>query len=271
MRTWIVTGGAGFIGCHAASRFHAAGDRVVVVDNLSRRGAEANLAWLRGRGLDRLRQADVRDAEADAAGSSPRTPTPTPCSTWPRRSPSPPAWPTPATTSRSTPWGPSTSWRPSASRPGPAGGPLQLDEQGLRQPRARPRRRARRPLRLCRPARGRRRGGAAGLPQPVWLLQGMRRPVRPGLCPDLRDEDRLVPPDLRLRHPPVRHRGPGVGRLVLPGGDLRPAVHRLRRRQADPRRAVGRRPDRRVRAGPGPDRRGLRRGLQHRRRAGATP
>jgi nucleoside-diphosphate-sugar epimerase len=44
MRKWIITGGAGFIGCHAAARFHAAGDRVVVVDNLSRRGAEQNLA-----------------------------------------------------------------------------------------------------------------------------------------------------------------------------------------------------------------------------------
>ena len=47
MKTWIITGGAGFIGCHAASRFLKAGDRVVVVDNLSRRGADANLDWLR--------------------------------------------------------------------------------------------------------------------------------------------------------------------------------------------------------------------------------
>ena len=31
-RKWIITGGAGFIGCHAAARFHAAGDHVVVVD-----------------------------------------------------------------------------------------------------------------------------------------------------------------------------------------------------------------------------------------------
>ena len=53
---WIITGGAGFIGCHAASRFHAAGHQVVVVDNLSRRGAEANLAWLRDQGVDHVRQ-----------------------------------------------------------------------------------------------------------------------------------------------------------------------------------------------------------------------
>lgn len=61
---WVITGGAGFIGCHAAARFHAAGHRVVVVDNLSRRGAEANLDWLRDRGLTDFVKADVRDARA---------------------------------------------------------------------------------------------------------------------------------------------------------------------------------------------------------------
>lgn len=63
-KKWIITGGAGFIGCHAAARFHAAGDHVVVVDNLSRRGAESNLAWLRERGLTDFVRADVRDASA---------------------------------------------------------------------------------------------------------------------------------------------------------------------------------------------------------------
>lgn len=64
MRKWIVTGGAGFIGCHAANRFHQAGDRVVVVDNLSRRGADLNLAWLREQGVSDFVRADVRDANA---------------------------------------------------------------------------------------------------------------------------------------------------------------------------------------------------------------
>ena len=64
MRKWIITGGAGFIGCHAAARFHAAGDRVVVVDNLSRRGADANLEWLKGQGVSDFVRADIRDAEA---------------------------------------------------------------------------------------------------------------------------------------------------------------------------------------------------------------
>ncbi len=61
---WVITGGAGFIGCHAAARFLGAGHRVVVVDNLSRRGADANLAWLRDRGLTDFVKADVRDAGA---------------------------------------------------------------------------------------------------------------------------------------------------------------------------------------------------------------
>lgn len=63
-RKWIITGGAGFIGCHAAAHFHAKGDRVVVVDNLSRRGADLNLAWLRERGVDDFHRLDVRDARA---------------------------------------------------------------------------------------------------------------------------------------------------------------------------------------------------------------
>lgn len=61
---WIITGGAGFIGCHAADRFHRAGHRVVLVDNLSRRGANANLEWLRAKGIDDFIRADVRDPRA---------------------------------------------------------------------------------------------------------------------------------------------------------------------------------------------------------------
>lgn len=64
MKKWIITGGAGFIGCHAADRFHSRGDQVVVVDNLSRRGADLNLAWLKERGITHFVKADIRDAEA---------------------------------------------------------------------------------------------------------------------------------------------------------------------------------------------------------------
>ncbi len=61
---WLITGGAGFIGCHAASRLRAAGCEVVVVDNLSRRGARDNADWLRARGVVELHRADVRDFDA---------------------------------------------------------------------------------------------------------------------------------------------------------------------------------------------------------------
>ncbi|MGE5756431.1 MAG: SDR family oxidoreductase [Planctomycetaceae bacterium] len=62
MAKWIITGGAGFIGCHAAARLHRQGHDVVLVDNLSRRGADENLAWLRQQGVTRFIRADVRDA-----------------------------------------------------------------------------------------------------------------------------------------------------------------------------------------------------------------
>ena len=61
MKTWVITGGAGFIGGHAASTLHARGDRVVLADDLSRPGSAANLAWLRGQGIDEFHQLDIRD------------------------------------------------------------------------------------------------------------------------------------------------------------------------------------------------------------------
>ncbi len=64
MKKWLITGGAGFIGCHAAAALHGAGHRVVLVDNLSRRGAESNLAWLRDQGVTDFVKTDVRDAKA---------------------------------------------------------------------------------------------------------------------------------------------------------------------------------------------------------------
>jgi CDP-paratose 2-epimerase len=65
--TYLVTGGAGFIGCNYVDRLLARGDRVVVYDNLSRQGADVNLTWLREKhGSDsfQLMVADVRDAAA---------------------------------------------------------------------------------------------------------------------------------------------------------------------------------------------------------------
>jgi CDP-paratose 2-epimerase len=58
----IITGGAGFIGCNAASRYLKRGDHVVVVDNLSREGVQRNLDWLEGRGSLEFVQLDIRQA-----------------------------------------------------------------------------------------------------------------------------------------------------------------------------------------------------------------
>jgi CDP-paratose 2-epimerase len=62
-RPTLITGGAGFIGTNVAHRLLSAGTPVIVLDNLSRHGAEANLRWLRQVHRDRVQVviADVRD------------------------------------------------------------------------------------------------------------------------------------------------------------------------------------------------------------------
>lgn len=63
--TYLITGGAGFIGSNTVDRLLTDGKDVVVVDNLSRPGSEKNLAWLRERHGDfAFSQVDVRDASA---------------------------------------------------------------------------------------------------------------------------------------------------------------------------------------------------------------
>ena len=61
----LITGGAGFIGTNLADRLLRRGERVTVLDDLSRAGVEHNLRWLRSTHGDRLRVevGDVRDAE----------------------------------------------------------------------------------------------------------------------------------------------------------------------------------------------------------------
>jgi CDP-paratose 2-epimerase len=64
----LITGGAGFIGSNVAARLLSLGQRVVLLDNLSRPGVERNVSWLRdtyGDGVTLVR-ADCRDARAVA-------------------------------------------------------------------------------------------------------------------------------------------------------------------------------------------------------------
>ena len=59
----LITGGAGFIGVNLAESLLTKGERVVVLDNLSRPGSEKNLVWLKNkfnRKFDFI-QADIRN------------------------------------------------------------------------------------------------------------------------------------------------------------------------------------------------------------------
>src|SRR5262245_43805681 len=65
MKTYLITGGAGFVGSNLAIRFkHDQGDksRVVALDNLKRRGSELNLPRLRQAGVEFI-HGDIRQIE----------------------------------------------------------------------------------------------------------------------------------------------------------------------------------------------------------------
>lgn len=73
MTHYLITGGAGFIGCNSADHFLRQGHRVTVFDNLTRRGSRANLDWLHAtHGAERLSviEADIRDFAALAAAAA---------------------------------------------------------------------------------------------------------------------------------------------------------------------------------------------------------
>jgi CDP-paratose 2-epimerase len=63
-RTWLVTGGAGFIGANTVRKLYERGERAIVLDNLSRATASLNVDWLRAEADFELVEADVRDAAA---------------------------------------------------------------------------------------------------------------------------------------------------------------------------------------------------------------
>lgn len=59
----LITGGAGFIGCNLGKHHLDEGDDVVILDNLSRKGTESNLAYLKGQGKIEFVQQDICDHE----------------------------------------------------------------------------------------------------------------------------------------------------------------------------------------------------------------
>jgi CDP-paratose 2-epimerase len=61
---YLITGGAGFIGCNAAARFASEGHEVVVVDNFSRKGTRANAAWLAEKHKVPAEETELRDPAA---------------------------------------------------------------------------------------------------------------------------------------------------------------------------------------------------------------
>src|SRR5262245_24510934 len=66
MSTWLVTGGAGFIGSHLVERLLARGDRAIVLDDLST-GRRENLDAARGRDGFAFEEGSVTDRALVAA------------------------------------------------------------------------------------------------------------------------------------------------------------------------------------------------------------
>jgi CDP-paratose 2-epimerase len=62
----LITGGCGFIGCNLADALAGKGERVLILDALTRKGTEENAAWLKSRHGDRLEivTEDVRNLSA---------------------------------------------------------------------------------------------------------------------------------------------------------------------------------------------------------------
>lgn len=66
-KKYLITGGAGFIGCNYARRLIERGEEVTIFDNLSRMGASDNLAWIEtqmGKGTFQFIKGDIRDIES---------------------------------------------------------------------------------------------------------------------------------------------------------------------------------------------------------------
>lgn len=61
MKTYLITGGCGFVGSNIASRLIKQGEKVILLDNLSRIGSSDNLQWLQKLGSPGFIRADTAD------------------------------------------------------------------------------------------------------------------------------------------------------------------------------------------------------------------
>ena len=64
MKNYLITGGCGFVGSNIAARLIEKGEKVTLLDNLSRFGSGHNLEWLKRLGSIEFIQCDTSDADA---------------------------------------------------------------------------------------------------------------------------------------------------------------------------------------------------------------
>ncbi|MFN3966840.1 MAG: SDR family NAD(P)-dependent oxidoreductase, partial [Endomicrobiia bacterium] len=60
----LITGGAGFIGVNTAKKYFEKNAEIIIIDNLSRKGTDINLNWIKKQGKVKFYKTDIRDFES---------------------------------------------------------------------------------------------------------------------------------------------------------------------------------------------------------------